>query len=332
MEQQGEDQATGGPQLIELLQQHGISAADIKKLKEGGVITMERLAYMSKRALVEIKGISEVKVEKMQAIACKMVPMSFCSAAVVAQQRADVIKLTTGCKELDSILEGGIETGSITEMYGEYRCGKTQLCHTLCVTSQLPYEMGGGEGKAMYIDTEGTFRPKRIEQIAEKYGLSGEDVLNNIAYARAHNTDHQMKLLQDAAHMLAENRFSLVVVDSATALYRSEFNGRGELSARQIHLGRFLRALQGLADEFGVAVVVSNQVVAANLDGGGPMFAGANIKPIGGNIMAHATTTRLSLSKAAKENRKCKIIASPSLPERDAMFSIGPGGIEDAKD
>ncbi|GLC39242.1 DNA repair protein RAD51 A [Pleodorina starrii] len=329
---EGQEEMTG-PMLVEVLQQHGVAAADIKKLKEGGVHTVEHLAHAPKKQLSEIKGLSEAKIDKMQAVAFKIIPMGFTTAAIVAEQRKEVINVTTGCKELDSILEGGIETGSITEIYGEYRCGKTQLCHTLCVTCQLPVDMGGGEGKAMYIDTEGTFRPQRLIQIAEKYGLSAEDVLNNVAYARAHNTEHQMRLLQDAASMLADSRFALLIVDSATALYRTEYNGRGELSVRQIHLGRFLRALQGIADEYGVAVVVTNQVVAANLDGaGGGMFAGPQVKPIGGNIMAHATTTRLSLRKGRGDNRVVKIIASPSLPEREAQFSIAAEGVTDAKD
>jgi DNA repair protein RAD51 len=193
-------------------------------------------------------------------------------------------------------------------------------------------EQGGAEGKALYIDTEGTFRPQRLVQIAERFGLSSGDVLDNVAYARAHNTDHQLQLLVSAASMMAENRFALIVVDSATCLYRSEFNGRGELSARQIHLGKFLRGLQKLADEFGVAVVISNQVVAAGLDGGAAAFAGPQIKPIGGNIMAHATTTRLALKKLKGETRSCKIVASPSLPERDALFAIDTTGIIDAKE
>lgn len=139
-------------------------------------------------------------------------------------------------------------------------CGKTQLCHTLCVTCQLPVDQGGAEGKALWIDTEGTFRPARLAQIAERFGLNPADVLDNVAYARAHNTDHQGQLLLAAASMMSEARFALIVVDSVTALYRTEFNGRGELSARQIHLGRFLRALAKLAEEFGCAVVVTNQV------------------------------------------------------------------------
>ena len=164
-----------------------------------------------------------------------------------------------------------------------------------------------------------------------RFGLNPSDVLDNVAYARAHNTDHQGQLLLAAASMMAEARFALIVVDSATALYRTEFNGRGELSARQIHLGRFLRSLQRLADEFGCAVVVTNQVVAANLDGGS-MFAGPSVKPIGGNIVAHATTTRLWLKKGRAENRLCKIVASPSLPERDCTFAVTEAGISDATD
>jgi DNA repair protein RAD51 len=226
---------------------------------------------------------------------------------------------------------GGFETGAITEIYGEFRTGKTQLCHTLVVTCQLPADMGGAEGKALWIDTEGTFRPSRVVQIAEKYGLASADVLDNIAYAKAHNTDHQLQLLAAAASMMSEARFALLIVDSATALYRTEFTGRGELASRQNQLGKFLKYLQRLADEYGIAVVITNQVVAANLDGGS-MFAGPSVKPIGGNIMAHASTTRIWVKKGRGETRIAKIMASPSLPEREATFGISADGICDAKE
>ncbi|KAG6771950.1 hypothetical protein POTOM_023345 [Populus tomentosa] len=224
----------------------------------------------------------------------------------------------------------GVETGSITEMYGEFRSGKTQLCHTLCVTCQLPLDQGGGEGKAMYIDAEGTFRPQRLLQIADRFGLNGADVLENVAYARAYNTDHQSRLLLEAASMMVETRFALMIVDSATALYRTDFSGRGELSARQMHLAKFLRSLQKLADEFGVAVVITNQVVA-QVDGSA-IFAGPQIKPIGGNIMAHASTTRLALRKGRGEERICKVISSPCLAEAEARFQICAEGVTDVKD
>lgn len=160
--------------------------------------------------------------------------------------------------------------------------------------------MGGAEGKAMYIDTEGTFRPQKLVAIAERYSLNPEEVLDNVVCARAHNSEQQMELLADAAALMSESRFSVLIVDSATALFRSDFVGRGELSDRQIQLGQFLRQLTRLAEEFGIAVVITNQVVA-NPDG--MSFAKDNTKPIGGNIIAHASTTRLKLKKGRGENR-----------------------------
>jgi len=245
-------------------------------------------------------------------------------------RRSQIIQVTTGSKELDKLLQGGIETGSITELFGEFRTGKSQLCHTLAVTCQLPIDMGGAEGKCLYIDTEGTFRPERLLATAERFGLSGNDVLDNVAYARAYNTDHQTQLLIQAAAMMSESRYALIIIDSATALYRTDYSGRGELSARQMHLARFLRMLLRLADEYGVAVVLTNQVVADV--SGGAMFAADPKKPIGGNIMAHASTTRLSFRKGRGEQRICKIYDSPCLPESEAIFAINADGIGDAQE
>uniref|UniRef100_A0AAZ3SKW1 DNA repair protein RAD51 homolog n=1 Tax=Oncorhynchus tshawytscha TaxID=74940 RepID=A0AAZ3SKW1_ONCTS len=309
-------------------QQCGISASDLKKLEDAGFHTIEAVAYAPKKELLNIKGISEAKADKAEA--AKLVPMGFTTATEFHQRRAEIIQISTGSKELDKLLQGGIETGSITEMFGEFRTGKTQLCHTLAVTCQLPIDQGGGEGKAMYIDTEGTFRPERLLAVAERYGLVGSDVLDNVAYARAFNTDHQTQLLYQASAMMAESRYAMLIVDSAMALYRTDYSGRGELAARQGHLGRFLRMLLRLADEFGVAVVITNQVVA-QVDGAA-MFSADPKKPIGGNIMAHASTTRLYLRKGRGETRICKIYDSPCLPESEAMFAINADGVGDAKD
>lgn len=328
--QEEEDSEEAGPILVNKLEQHGISVADIKKLSEAGFFTVEALAYTPKKALLAIKGISEAKADKILSEVVKLVPMGFTTATEFHQKRSEIIQITTGSKELDKLLQGGIETGSITEMFGEFRTGKTQLCHQLCVTCQLPVDCGGAEGKAMYIDTEGTFRPERLLAVAERYGLNGQEVLDNVAYARAFNSDHQTQLLIHASAMMSESRYAILIIDSATALYRTDYSGRGELSARQMHLARFLRALLRAADEFGVAVVVTNQVVA-QVDGAS-MFASDPKKPIGGNIMAHASTTRLYLRKGRGENRICKIYDSPCLPEAEAMFAINPDGIGDSKD
>ena len=314
---------------ISSLEGNGINAGDIKKLTEGGYHTIQAVAYATAKKLTEIKGISEMKAAKIKAQAEQHVPMGFSTALEAQAHRADMINISTGSRELDSLLAGGMETGSITELFGEFRTGKTQLCHTLCVTSQMPCDNGGAEGKALYIDTEGTFRPDRLVAIAERFGLNSSDVLENVAYARAYNSEHQMQLLTQASAMMAEQRYALVVVDSATALFRTDYTGRGQLAERQQTLAQFLRSLQRLADEFGVAVVITNQVVS-NPDGS--VFAGDPLKPIGGNIVAHASTTRLKLRKGRGETRICKVFDSPNLPEAEAQFAIAAEGIVDVGD
>merc|ERR1719419_691933 len=141
----------------------------------------------------------------------KLVPTGFTTATEMHLKRSQIIQVTTGSKELDKLLNGGIETGSITELFGEFRTGKSQLCMTLAVTCQMPIDMGGGEGKCMYIDTEGTFRPERLLAVAERYGLNGEDVLDNVAIARAFSTDHQSQLLMQAAAMMSETRYAVLI-------------------------------------------------------------------------------------------------------------------------
>lgn len=319
-----------GPLRVRQLEGNGISAADVKKLEEGGYYTVESVAFAHKKELLAIKGISEAKADKILAEAVKHVPMGFTTATEYYIKRSEIIRITTGSTELDKLLGGGVETGSITEIFGEFRTGKTQICHTIAVTCQLPVDYNGGEGKCIYIDTENTFRPERLEAVCQRYQLNKDAVLENVAVARAFNSEHQMKLLVKAAALMVESRYALIIVDSATALFRTDYSGRGELSARQNALAKFMRMLLRLGDEFGVAVVITNQVVA-QVDGAA-MFSADPKKPIGGNIIAHASTTRLYLRKGRAETRICKIYDSPCLPEAEAMFAINPDGIGDAKD
>ncbi|KAF8506934.1 Rad51-domain-containing protein [Russula emetica] len=313
--QEDEAHQVSGPLLVEKLQEAGIHLQDVKKLTDAGFHTVEAVAYTPKKNLISIKGISEQKAEKILAEAQKIVPLGFQSATEVHARRSELVHITTGSKNLDTLLGGGMETGSITELFGEFRTGKSQLCHTLAVTCQLPVDMGGGEGKCLYIDTEGTFRPVRLLAVAERYGLNGEEVLDNVAYARAYNADHQHQLLTAASALMSES---------------SDYIGRGELAARQAHLSKFLRTLQRLADEFGIAVVYSNQVMSSP-DAAGP-YASNEKKPIGGNILAHASTTRLQLKKARANTRICRIYDSPCLPESETMFAILPSGIGDPEE
>lgn len=316
---------------VEELESHGVSKQDVSKLKGSGFHTIEAISHATMRKLQDVKGISEQKAAKIKEIikANQLVSIGFKTATNRLADMSEQIFLGTGSGDLDNLLGGGIETGSLTEVFGEFRTGKSQLCHTLCVTVQRPLDAGGAEGKAIFVDTEGTFRPQKLVAIAERFGMNPEEVLENVICARAHNSEQQLELLQDAAALMSESRFALMVVDSATNLYRTDYSGRGELSERQMHLAQFLRQLTRLAEEFGIAVVITNQVVA-NPDG--MSFAKDATKPIGGNIIAHASTTRLKFKKGRGDNRVCVIYDSPTLPESECAFSLGAAGIEDAKD
>eukprot|EP00898_Chlorokybus_atmophyticus_P002705 jgi/Chlat1/3435/Chrsp23S03755 len=309
---------------------HGIAAADLKRLHDVGLTSVESVAYATRRELVKIKGFSEQKAEKVLAAVFKIVPRGFTCATSIFQIRKEIILISTGSRELDKLLGGGVESGSITEIYGEFRTGKTQICHNLCITAQIEIKDGGSEGKALYIDTEGSFRPERLVQIADRYRIDAQQALDNVVYARALTTEHQQSLLVEAANLMASSRISVVIVDSVTSLFRVEYTGRGELADRQVQLGKFLRSLQRLGEAFGAAIVITNQVVAT-VDAA-MAFSGPQVKPIGGNIIAHASTYRLALRKGRGEERIARLVCSPHLPEEDARFMVCAEGITDVKE
>lgn len=314
---------------ISQLESLGVASADIKKLKQSGFFTVSSLVMATTLQLTGIKGLSEAKVEKIQEAVKKLNISSFITAKQALEQRKNnIVYLTTGARALDELLRGGVESGSITEIFGEFRTGKTQLCHTLSITAQLPQSNGGGNGKVLYIDTEGTFRPERIIEIAQRFNVDPEAVLDNICVARAYTHEHQMDLIQGVSERMVDDHYSLLIVDSATSLFRVDFSGRGQLADRQQKLGQFLSRLSKLAAEFNIAVFITNQVVAD--PGAMSAFVADVKKPIGGNIMAHASTTRLMLRKGKGTQRVMKIFDSPNLPENEAIFDLQVGGVCDA--
>ncbi|EOR01152.1 hypothetical protein E3P77_00801 [Wallemia ichthyophaga] len=305
---------------IDTLQQYNINAADITKLRNGGISTV----------MAVLQGLSEVKVEKIKEAAQKCSKTGFLTAAEVAKKRESICNISTGSKAFDAILGAGVQSQAITEVYGEFRTGKTQLCHTACVTVQLPQDMGGASGKAAYIDTEGTFRPDRIRSIAARFNMDEEAALDNITVARAFNSEQQMDLLNTLAAKMADEGgiYRLVVVDSILALFRTDYSGRGELSERQQKLNQHLTRLIRLAEEFNVAILISNHVQAD--PGAMTTFAAADKKPVGGHVLGHASTTRIYLRKGRGNERIAKLSDSPDLPETEATYALGVGGIEEA--
>ncbi|KAI9791710.1 MAG: Meiotic recombination protein dmc1 [Peltula sp. TS41687] len=320
---------------IDSIQAHGVGAADITKLKSNGYYTIASVHAATRKTLLKIKGFSEVKVEKIKEAVQKCQPSAFgfITAAELGQQRRRVVKISTGSKQLDTILGGGFQSMSISEVYGEFRCGKTQLSHTMSVICQerLSYQRiweAQREREVAYIDTEGTFRPERIAQIAERFGVDPEQAQENIAYARALNSEHQLELLNALSMQFASNEYRLLIIDSIMNCFRVDYCGRGELADRQQKLNQFLSKLAHMAEEFNVCVLMTNQVQSD--PGASALFAGADgRKPVGGHILAHASTTRVLLRKGRGEERVAKIQDSPDCPEREATYIITNGGIAD---
>ncbi|CAG7847621.1 Meiotic recombination protein dmc1 [Serendipita indica DSM 11827] len=315
--------------MIEELQNHGINAQDIAKLKSAALNTVTGVRMTPKRQLLKIKGLSEAKVDKIKEAVQKILGSSFSTGVEVSEKRKRVTSISTGSKAVDAILGGGIQTQSISEVYGEFRTGKTQLAHTMSVLAQLPADMGGGGGKVAYIDTEGTFRPDRIRAIADRFGVDGETALSNILYARAFNSEHQMELINEATTRFAEEKdYKLMIVDSIMALFRTDFSGRGELSERQQKLASMLSKLSKIAEEYNLAILLTNQVQS---DPGATMtfVAGGALKPIGGHILAHASATRMFLRKGRGEERVAKLVDSPDRPESEATYKLDEGGWSD---
>ena len=311
------------PELTDL---PGIGPAVSAKLESAGVFDMMSLAVMSPATLSDAAGVSSAVARKAIQAARTMLDLGFSDGMEFAKKRANVSYITTGSKNFDELLGGkGVESRAITEAFGAFGSGKTQLGLSLAVHVQLPADQGGAGGKAVYIDTEGTFRPSRIKQIAEGMGANPEMVLKNILVARAFNSDHQMLLLEKVAEMIKDGEpIKLIIVDSLTAHFRAEYSGRGQLADRQQRLNRYLHDLQRMAEQYNLAIYVTNQVMSDPAQ-----LFGDPTKAIGGNIVGHACTFRMYIRRGKKDSRVIKLIDSPNLPDDETVFMIETNGLRD---
>jgi DNA repair protein RadA len=311
------------PQLSDL---PGVGPGTVAKLEAAGIFDLMGLAVLSPASLSETAGMGEAAARKAIQAARQMMDLGFGNAFELAEKRKKLGYITTGSKNIDNLLGGrGIESKSITEAFGAYGSGKTQLALSLAVNVQLPSEKGGVSGKCVYIDTEGTFRPERVRQFAAKYGADGDKVLKNILVARAFNSDHQMLLLDKITEMIKEGEpIKLIIVDSLTAHFRAEFSGRGQLADRQQRLNRYLHQLSKLADQHNLAVYVTNQVMANPAQ-----LFGDPTQAIGGNIVGHACTFRMYIRRGKKDTRVFKLIDSPNLPDGETVVQIETNGLAD---
>ncbi len=303
----------------------GVGEATLKKLKEAGILSIRTLALYPLNKLMDEAGIGEKTAEKIIKVAQDIEKMGFKSADKIWEKRKTLHKLTTGSQNLDDLLIGGIEPGAVTEIFGEYRTGKTQLAHQLCVNVQLSYEEGGLEGGALYIDTEGTFRPERIIQMALGKDLDYNMVLKKITIGRAYNSDHQILLAKEAPKIIKERNIKLIIVDSLIGHFRSEYVGRGTLASRQQIINTHIHDLLRLTETYDELAVLFTNQVSARPD----VFYGNPLIHTGGHVVAHGATIRIFLRKGKGEQRVAKVIDAPHIPESDTVFSITEDGITD---
>lgn len=311
--------------MVELEELPSVGEKTAQKLRDAGFGDMMRLATATAKELSVKAEIGEGVAEKVIEAARKAEQIDFETALDVMERRKDVGRITTGSTGVDELIGGGIETQSITEVFGEFGSGKSQISHELAVSVQLPQERGGLDGECVFIDTENTFRPERIEQITEGFGLDVETVLEKIHIARAFNSAHQM-LMADKVNELIQTgtNIRLVIVDSLTAHFRAEYVGRESLATRQQKLNQHLHTLQNIANTYNVAVFVTNQVQARP-----DAFFGSPTKAIGGHILGHAATYRIWLKKGLAGKRIARLMDSPHLPEGEAVFKIVTEGVVD---
>ncbi|MCO8268668.1 DNA repair and recombination protein RadA [Haloferax prahovense] len=276
----------------------------------------------------------------------------FETGSMVLERRQQIGKLSWQIDEVDELLGGGLETQSITEVYGEFGAGKSQITHQLAVNVQLPPEQGGLGGGCIFIDSEDTFRPERIDDMVR--GLEDEaleatledreiegsvddeetmqalvdDVLDKIHVAKAFNSNHQILLAEKAKELAGEHEDTewpvrLLCVDSLTAHFRAEYVGRGELAERQQKLNKHLHDLMRIGDLFNTGILVTNQV-ASNPDS----YFGDPTQPIGGNILGHTSTFRIYLRKSKGDKRIVRLVDAPNLADGEAIMRVQDAGLK----
>jgi DNA repair protein RadA len=307
-----------------------IGPATEKRLKEAGFKSIRDLLVRGPVDIAEATGMEmDESVEicnkaRMVLEELGVIDKSFVTATSLYSKGRE--RVSTGSKSFDDLLGGGLETKALTEVYGEFGTGKTQLCHTLCVMVQQELQAGGLAGKALYIDTESTFRPERIVSISKARGFDSQKMLENIIVAKAYNSAHQELIIEEAGSIIEDKGVKLVIVDSAVAHYRAEFLGRATLSERQQRLNKFMHILLRIAEAYEVAVLVTNQIQASP-----DAYFGDTARPTGGNVVAHTSTYRIYLKRSGK-NRIARMVDSPYHAEREILFTLTERGISDVNE
>lgn len=315
--------------MVDVSDYDGVGARTAQKLKDAGYGQAMDIARKKPETLSEETGVGESRCEDIVEQAREQVRdgKAFMDANQVREEQNNKNKLSTSSDDFDKLLGGGVPQGHITQFYGENSSGKTQTCLQLAVNAQKPVEDGGFGQKAIYIDTEESFIADRVAQIAEENGMDPDETLDNIYVATPMNSSDQIDITKNARRQCAQEDVGLVVVDSVIAHFRAEYDGRNELGERQDKLGTVMEDLKAIAADHDVAVAITNQVMS---NPGAAPFVDPT-EPIGGNILSHNSTFIVYLQERSSNKGKwaANLRDSPSLPDREILFSIDEAGISD---
>jgi len=213
----------------------------------------------------------------------------------------------TGSAAIDKLLGGGYRAGTLTELYGKSNSGKTQLA------MQAALVAARDDTKSLYIDTEGAFRPERVEEIARTRGWEIEGVLEKIVYARSDSSSEQMEAVRKMGSRSATSACKLVIVDTLTRNFSLDLPGRSNLSSRQAALNVHLSEMARDAYLNGRAYVLTNRVT----------FGTSRDVGIGGRTVAQLVSTSVSLERA-QDRIKATVIPTG----KSASALVGPFGVD----
>src|SRR5688572_12777447 len=313
---------------LEIQDIEGIGPTITKKLREAGIFSVMDLAVAGVEDLaVDINASKESAASFIMAAQkllrdSDVLDKEFITADTALKKRRSLLRCSTGSSMLDDLFLGGIETQAVTELYGEFGSGKSQICHTMCITAGQPIESGGLNSGVIYIDTEGTFRPERLEQISNSRNIDPVNALQNVTVCKVYNSAHLELIVKNLGKYIDDYKAKLVVVDSIISLHRAEFSGRGTLADRQQRLNSIMHKLLRISEIYNIAIIVTNQVQSTP-----DTFFGDPTKPTGGNVIGHASTYRVYLRKSG-ENRVAKMIDSPYHPYSEVRFTVNEKGAD----
>ncbi len=303
----------------------GIDKEILQKIEESE-LTLENIAVSTVTELIDMIKISEKDAKKLLSAAQNELGIQPVTALQFLESERKRGKITTSSTEFDGILGGGIWTQELTEVAGGFGSGKTQLCFQLCINVQLPFDEGGLDGTAFFIDTERTFSPKRIIEMATSRGLDVESILENIYISSAVNTHHLFSIVDSLAETIQEKNVKLLIVDSFASHFRSEYIGKERLVERQQKIMQIAEELVALAVKYDLAVLVTNQIIA-NVE---EFLFGSPEEPALGFAWAHRPQQRIFVRKSRGSSRIARLFDSSRMPEREALFYVTESGLTDA--